>query len=358
MTKLPQIPYKEKSTPSDGLLQINEGLDFILDHFDPNVLFPRTIMTKKLGYQRIVFSKQEALKFFIDSDFVDCRINGFPAIDNPVPDFIFIDLDRNFQGKVPLDKKLEITLSQIAKRLEGIPTVIWTGNGYHIYQPLECLVRFEDIKDFNEFENCTSQFLRFSKHFLSEDFADSLNNPSLRSCLLRVPNSINSKCITRGLAKDQTKVKLVNQWSYTRPSIGNLMGSFYAYLISEKIRSERRKDTVLYNIRYSNDKIQWIEKLLLTPLEDHRKYCIFHVLAPYLVNVKGLSGEKIFHILEAWLSKCNTVKSLDFDPSMEIKSRIKYVRNFKPMSLSKLRGNNVDLYRLLTIRNVLPNNDT
>jgi hypothetical protein len=348
MTKVLQIPHKEKSTPSNEFLSVKKGLDCILDHFDPNALFPRTIMTKKLGYQKIVFSKQEALQFFIDSDFVDCRINAFPALDNLPLDFIFIDLDSGFQDKVPLDKKLEITLSQINKRLEGNPTVIWTGNGYHVYQPLECPVRFEDIKDFNAFENCNSQFLRFAKHFLSKGCADGSNNPSVKSCLLRIPHSFNSKCITRGLARDQSQVKLINQWNLMRPSIGYLMGSFYAYLISEKIRSDMRKDIALHDIRYSHNKIQWIENLLQTPLQDHRKYCTFHILVPYLVNVKKLRSEEVNRILTNWLSKCNVIRPLDFDPAMEIRNRIKYVRTFKPMSLAKLQRDNSELYRLLT----------
>ena len=59
------------------------GIDFILNHFDPNgriSLFPRTIMTKKLGYQKEVFSKEETMEFFKESDFIDCRINAFPSL--------------------------------------------------------------------------------------------------------------------------------------------------------------------------------------------------------------------------------------------------------------------------------------
>ena len=36
-------------------------------------------MTKKLEYQKEVFSKEEALQYFEESDFVDCRINAFPS---------------------------------------------------------------------------------------------------------------------------------------------------------------------------------------------------------------------------------------------------------------------------------------
>ena len=42
---------------------ISENVDFILSHFQ-EPLFPRKIMTKRLGYQKEVFSKQEALNYF------------------------------------------------------------------------------------------------------------------------------------------------------------------------------------------------------------------------------------------------------------------------------------------------------
>ena len=42
---------------------LQDALDFILDHFQ-EPLFPRKIMTKRLGYQVEVFDKQEALEYF------------------------------------------------------------------------------------------------------------------------------------------------------------------------------------------------------------------------------------------------------------------------------------------------------
>ncbi|CAN5582460.1 hypothetical protein BH23THE1_BH23THE1_21980 [soil metagenome] len=73
----------------------------------------------------------------------------------------------------------------------------------------------------------------------------------------------------------------------------------------------------------------WIEKLLQTPLQDHRRYRLYRILVPYLVNIKDLSAESP-EMVEKWLSKCGRVSPLDFDPSTEIKDRIKYVRDFKP----------------------------
>ena len=53
-------------------------------------------MTKKLWYQRIVNSKERVLEHFIESDFIDCRINAFPLLKegaNCILELFFIDLD-------------------------------------------------------------------------------------------------------------------------------------------------------------------------------------------------------------------------------------------------------------------------
>jgi len=50
--------------------KIEEGLDYILSHLEQPVIFLRTIMTKKLGYQRIVYSKERAIEHFMESDFI------------------------------------------------------------------------------------------------------------------------------------------------------------------------------------------------------------------------------------------------------------------------------------------------
>jgi hypothetical protein len=50
--------------------KVQDGLDFILSHFQEPI-FPRKVMTKKLGYQVKVFNKQEALEHFKSSNYED-----------------------------------------------------------------------------------------------------------------------------------------------------------------------------------------------------------------------------------------------------------------------------------------------
>jgi hypothetical protein len=150
-----------KSTIDREIL-IKESLDFILNHFT-NPLFPRNIMTRALGRQKEVFNAEEALAYFKASKYEDCRINAYPyyaeyqGINLITPSFFMIDFDlKNFESQEKLDKTLQKTLNKINKVFDGAqPTVLWTGGGYHIYQPirgfiLERIDRFACYKDPNK----------------------------------------------------------------------------------------------------------------------------------------------------------------------------------------------------------------
>ena len=77
--------------------QVIEGLDFILSHLKSPKRWPRTISTKSTeGKQIMVYSKQEALSYYKDSNYLDCRISAYntktqkQTIDLPYGRFGFI----------------------------------------------------------------------------------------------------------------------------------------------------------------------------------------------------------------------------------------------------------------------------
>ena len=146
-----------------------QGLEFILSHFNEPV-WPRTISTKTTqGKQISVNSKEEVIARFNQANGLDCRIAAYPVYHPSYikstgisPDFLFIDLDlgqfesadsdsdsdsANWQNsansKSKLDRCLKKTLNNIQTRFNDRnlqPTVIWSGNGYHIYLPVEGFV--------------------------------------------------------------------------------------------------------------------------------------------------------------------------------------------------------------------------
>src|ERR671927_840467 len=84
---------------------LQDSLNFMLNHFQEPI-FPRKIMTKKLGYQVEVFNKEEALEYFKDSNYEDCRINAYPpfteyqGINRTPISFLMVDLDlKDFGGE-------------------------------------------------------------------------------------------------------------------------------------------------------------------------------------------------------------------------------------------------------------------
>jgi hypothetical protein len=116
------------------------GIDFILNHLK-EPLFPRTISTyRSEGRQFEVFSKEEMIKAFEQSDFLDCRVNAYPSyteykgINRQTSNFLFIDLDKySFKTERAHRIALTNTLRNIREKLSEVyPTVLWSGNGYHI----------------------------------------------------------------------------------------------------------------------------------------------------------------------------------------------------------------------------------
>jgi hypothetical protein len=54
-------------------------------------------------------------------------------INRQAPDFIFIDLDRSsFKTERAHKLALNVTLKNISEKVDGKPTVMWSGDGYHL----------------------------------------------------------------------------------------------------------------------------------------------------------------------------------------------------------------------------------
>ena len=114
-----------------------------------------------------------------------------------------------------------------------------------------------------------------------------------------------------------------------------------------------------YQRRNKNKFIPWIESLLKTPIPDHRKYCIWRIHAPYLINVKHLTFEEAFDIIDKWLCKCNDLEALDFDTKTKVNGCLNSAvdRGYLPISLDNphkepktLKTDNKELYNILVVK--------
>jgi hypothetical protein len=171
--------------------------------------------------------------------------------------------------------------------------------------------------------------------------------------LLRIPGSLNSKCI---FSDKDAEVKIIQGWDSKRPSIQPLLRDFKRWLIQKSIdKNEELKKHVKYHIITSKNqskvitKINWIEKgILERTLADHRKYIIWRILAPYLLNVRKLPKEEAYSIMKDWLDKCDKVEKLNFNSKLRIKDGLKGAsKGYLPISKEKLKQENKALYDIV-----------
>lgn len=353
--------------------RVTEGLDFIIYHLKEPI-WPRTISTKTTeGRQVKVSSKKQAIAWYKAANFLDCRISAYPCdyigkvSNRQTIDFVMMDLDlSNFKSHQGLDRALSKTLRKIKQTfgIEFEPSRIWSGNGYHIYIPLESRYVLEERPEFGRFDEPSKKFLRFAEWHLSNGKADSnhFRNVSLGNCMLRIPGSHNSKCVQRnnGIADCSTQVKIINKWNGERRAhIYLLIGSFLAYLVDQKFKVDKQHKQRFSKFRYNNNNgpsnttiIPWIETLIKTPFEKHRKYIIFRILPRYLINKKGLCYDDAFNVIDDWLKKCNSLRRLDSDFNFRVKDNLKYaIKSGRlPISLDTLRSERKELYDIIVSR--------
>ena len=211
----------------------------------------------------------------------------------------------------------------------------------------------------------SQEFLRFAENNLSNGKADPGHHPSFKSCQIRVPNSINGKCLDnrdKRLSGD-LRVKTLHRWNGIRPLITReFIEDFRTYLEQKITDQENNNNNCNYkknnssnnqNHYYSNNnRIEWIEtKVLQTPISDYRKLAVGLILAPYLVVIKKLSYEESYKIIYEWLMKCNSLsgRRLDFDSKYLINNNIRtsMKKLIRPISLYKLKTNYLSLYFLI-----------
>jgi len=114
---------------------------------------------------------------------------------------------------------------------------------------------------------------------------------------------------------------------------------------------EQRAILKLPPLAASSGTIQWIERLLQTPIQDHRKFALWRILAPYLVNVKGLPAEQASSVIEEWLGRCNQLNRLNFSSTSKIREGIRGAKKgYRPISYEKLKTENSELYEILHLK--------
>ncbi len=139
--------------------------------------------------------------------------------------------------------------------IEVWPTVLWSGNGYHIYLPVDAPI-LEQESEFARFGQPSRKFIQFAEPYLSNNKSDPEHTKGLsfRNCMIRIPGSFNSKNGKR------EEVRIIQKWDGNRPSIKPLLFRFDLYLHvlkSQKLHHHKPNISKGRTIVYSTD---WLNK--------------------------------------------------------------------------------------------------
>lgn len=309
--------------PKSRLQKVEEGLKLIIRHFDPTEpLWSRTISTPATGGKQIVVNSfEEAMAWVKAADFLDCRISAYPIYRDEyvkrtgivfVPSLLLCDLDKeHFRTAEEFEAAADKTLVNFKEILGARPTVLWTGGGYHIIQP-QSAIAIEKIEDFNQFAEPSRKFLHFEEWLMTDGKADQTHNRtvSFKNCMLRIPGSLNFGACQRNDRDEiigippEAEVRVIQSWDGNRPSANHLLVRCYNWLKSTEIREmrdriEADKKSMKYRRWFGNNEkttFEWVEKLLNKPIDANRYYCVWRILAPYLINVRQLSREEALDV--------------------------------------------------------------
>jgi hypothetical protein len=278
-------------------ITIEEGTRYLLSHFhDDNALWPRWSSVKgywpckdrkKNNRNEPDYSVKDILFRFYEADLQDCRLSPYPdftenymksdiseALLNGETgiriELILIDLDKGLftdklhqfeSEQLAIQKALFFVLDRINEKFHGKfnPTVLWTGNGYHIYLPVQlsgpswCLGATDTFMKLSKTPD--RDFLRWAELYLSDGLCDPKHceSTSFLNMWLRVPGSINSK--------NGQQVRILQRWDGNRPYINWILKDFYDYLVNKskrpKSKSRKKRHHYTNNTNNSNNTRSW-----------------------------------------------------------------------------------------------------
>ena len=171
------------------------------------------------------------------SKFIDCRVSIYPSLyatkenyndkyaNMQLADLITFDLHKSvFMRESAQIKALYAILQALKKILAPRPTILSSGNAFHICQPIEPdpTERIEEFRDhiINEYP-ALGLFLRLSK--LDPCHSQQPYNPSM----LLIPGTLNSNCEE---GEEHQEITIIQRWDGSRPKIDSVLIDFHRYL--------------------------------------------------------------------------------------------------------------------------------
>jgi hypothetical protein len=237
LSKQQQKQHESKSKRRE---KVREGIKCILNHFKEPI-FPRTIRSINTTYLetqfKVVYDEKEMFRTYEQSKFIDCRVSIYPSlyatkeysndkdVNVQLADLITFDLHKSvFMRESAQIKALYAILQAIKKILAARPTILCSGNAFHICQPIEPDPT-ERIEKFREsiINECPALglFLRLSK--LDPFHVQQQYNPPM----LLIPGTLSSKCEE---GEERHEITIIQRWDGHRPKIDPVLIDFHEYL--------------------------------------------------------------------------------------------------------------------------------
>jgi len=229
--------------------KVKQNIRFILSHFKEPP-FPRTISSTNTTYHgtqfKVVYDEKEMFRTYEQSKFIDCRVSIYSSlyatkeyyndkdVNMQLADMITFDLHKSvFMRESAQIKALYAILQAIKKILAGRPTILCSGNAFHICQPIEPdpTEQIEEFRDriINEYP-ALGLFLRLSK--LDPCHPQQPYNPSM----LLIPGTLSSKCEE---GEEHQEITIIQRWDGHRPKIDSVLIDFHEYLKDQKIEETK-----------------------------------------------------------------------------------------------------------------------
>lgn len=246
----------------------------------------------------------------------------------------------NFTDIMLDDVKRTSILSYVYSRM----LVSAINNRYHLvrYAKAEAM-RFGSALSQDTVEN----MLKVAKEIsLGMSFSDGMFSFGFADFLMYAPRTPEFSLIRKGMGKGHVKL--------SKEGACRVMEGALAEIVSRNLPIKVKdlpKKVVDYSklVKVPVEKVQaprkvrgnylWIETVLQNPIGDVRHRAVNLVLAPYLVNVRGLDEESATRIIVEYIEKCKILNPDTRVNQTYIRYQCKYAKEKKmrPLSLDKAR---------------------
>ncbi|MEM3768945.1 MAG: DNA primase noncatalytic subunit PriX [Nitrososphaerales archaeon] len=174
------------------------------------------------------------------------------------------------------------------------------------------------------------------------------------SGLVSIPLTLEKISIFKPRDARPENIKVSWDWLNIKPKLGEAWNLLNA--ISKWVKRLKDSDAAIKILRPLSSKslkrYEWIENLLNKPIDDGRHRILWLIIAPYLVNVKGLSIEKAERVALEYLERCNKVKKIEGNLRGLARYYVKYAKGqgLKPLSIKTLKEKYPELFKIIEKR--------